>query len=48
MMATFPTDRTPEGLVYSETCRMVYFGKSAFAAGGTRMGQRPVWNRHRP
>lgn len=30
--ATFSTDRTPEGLVYSETCRMVYFGKSAKGA----------------
>ena len=31
---TLSTDRTPKGLLHSDTCRMIYFGNSAEAAGG--------------
>lgn len=31
---TCSPDQTPDGLLHSETCRMIYFSNSASAAGG--------------
>jgi len=41
--ATISMDRTPKGLLHSDTCRMIYFGNSAEAVAGALSRPRPPW-----
>jgi len=46
--ATLSTDRTPKGLLHSDTCRMIYFGNSAEAAVGDLSEPRLLRITYRP
>lgn len=45
--ATYSTDRTLKGLLYSENCRMIYFSFSAFADVQPRQFLWPFWSEKR-